>query len=179
MGKIFAHLNSQIGRYLTVKLIISLCTGFCVWGAFKLIGTDFPLIWGVLAFILNFIPHIGSGFIIVTSAVLALIQFYPYLGKPVLVLLSTCVINMIFGNFLEPKFQGARLNLSPFLILFSLIFWGWLWGIVGMILAVPLTVIVKIVCENVPYLRPISILMGTGKRKKRPKPKPEDSGTTT
>ena len=161
----FDHINRQIGRYLGVKLFISTVTGLLVWAGLKLLGVDFPLFWGVAAVLLNFIPNIGSLFVIVITTIMAFLQFYPAVERPLLTLLVMSGIQVIMGNFIDPRLQGDRLNLSPFVILVSLIFWGWLWGIIGMFLSVPITVVIKIICENVPSLRPVSIFMGSGKWK--------------
>jgi predicted PurR-regulated permease PerM len=84
------------------------------------------------------------------------------MGKMISVAVSMIAVQTVIGNFLDPRLQGQRLNLSPLLILFSLIFWGWIWGSVGMFLAVPLTVVIKIICENIPALRPIAVMMEKG-----------------
>ncbi|HUX21761.1 MAG TPA: AI-2E family transporter [Spirochaetia bacterium] len=161
----FDHINRQIGRYLGVKLFISVVTGLLVWGGLKLLGIDFPIFWGVAAVLLNFIPNIGSFFVIVATTAMAFLQFYPTVERPLLTLLVMSGIQVVMGNFIDPRLQGDRLNISPFIILVSLIFWGWLWGIIGMFLSVPITVVIKIICENVPSLRPVSIFMGSGKWK--------------
>jgi predicted PurR-regulated permease PerM len=161
----FEHINRQIGRYLAVKLFVSVVTGLLVWGGLKILGIDFPIFWGVAALLLNFIPNIGSLFVVVITTATSFLQFYPTFEKPLLTLLVMSGIQVVMGNFIDPHLQGDRLNLSPFVILVSLIFWGWLWGIIGMFLSVPITVVIKIICENVPSLRPVSIFMGSGKWK--------------
>ncbi|MBN2509945.1 MAG: AI-2E family transporter [Spirochaetales bacterium] len=167
IGAILSHINEQIARYLSVKFFISLATGILVWLALSIIGLDFPIIWGTLAFFLNFIPNIGSSFIIVFTILMSVVQFYPQWGPISAVSITMLLIQLIMGNIIDPRMQGRRLDVSPFLILVSLIFWGWLWGIIGMFLSVPLTVIIKIICENIPFLKPISIIMGSGKTVKR------------
>lgn len=153
----------QTGRYLRIKLIISLATGASVWLSYTIIGVDFSLLWGSLTFLFNFIPSIGSIIIGIITFLFTVIQFYPSFREPFVVGVVMLALQNIIGNMIEPKLQGDSLNLSPVVILFSLMFWGWLWGVVGMFLAVPLTVTIKIVCENIPYLRPVSVLMGTGR----------------
>jgi len=162
IGVMFEHINQQVSRYINLKFFISLATGICVWFFLFVIGVDFPLVWGVLAFLLNFIPSIGSFILVVITITMGIIQFYPQMGKIVSVSISMIGTQLVIGNFLDPRLQGQRLNLSPFLILFSLIFWGWIWGSVGMFLAVPLTVVLKIICENIPGLRPIAVMMERG-----------------
>jgi predicted PurR-regulated permease PerM len=165
IGRIIEHINQQVGRYINLKFFISLATGFLVWFFLTIIGVDFPLVWGVLAFLLNFIPSIGSFVLVVITITMGVIQFYPNMGKIIIVAIAMIGTQVTIGNFLDPRLQGRRLNISPLLILFSLIFWGWIWGVVGMFLSVPITVVIQIVCENIPALRPIAVMMESGHRK--------------
>ncbi|MFW5684528.1 MAG: AI-2E family transporter [Spirochaetota bacterium] len=160
LWRIVGHTNAQIGRYLSVKLFVSLATGILVWGAFRIIGVEFAFIWGVLSFLFNFIPSIGSIVIGATSVVFALVQFYPDPNPVVAAAVSMLTIQLVLGNVIDPKLQGDSLKISPVVILFSLLFWGWLWGIVGLFLAVPLTVALKIVFENIPGYEFVGVLMG-------------------
>ncbi|MFP4362705.1 MAG: AI-2E family transporter [Spirochaetia bacterium] len=161
IGAIFNHINVQISKYLTIKLLVSLLTGILVYITTLSFGVDFPLIWGTLSFFLNFIPNIGSIFAVFIVTLYTFIQFYPVVNPIIWVGILTTAINLIIGNFLEPRVHGAGLNLSPFFVLFSLLFWGWLWGAVGMIISVPVMVAIKIICENIEILTPVSIIMGT------------------
>jgi len=161
--KIIEAIVRQITRYLSLKFLLSLITAVIVGISLQLIGMDFPIVWAVLTFILNFIPTLGSIGIGAGIGVFAIVQFYP---QPLPIILAMSIVvttNMIIGNFIEPKLQGDNLGLSPFVILLSLLIWGWLWGFAGLVLAVPMTVIVKIICEEVPILEPISIMMGSYK----------------
>lgn len=172
----FAHINRQIGRYLAVKLFVSSLTGLLVFLAFSVIGVDFPIIWGILTFMFNFIPSLGSIFISILASLFALLQFAPDWGPFVAAALSISVTQLVIGNIIDPKMLGDRLNLSPVIIILSLLVWGWLWGIGGMFLAVPLTVAIKLAFENIPGMRPVGIFMGTGtyiRRRKRPLPRRE------
>lgn len=164
---IFRHINSQIGRYIAVKLFVSSLTAVVVYVAFNFIGVDFPFIWAVLTFLFNFIPSIGSVAITVLSVGFAVLQFLPDWRSIFAVFISMGSAQFLIGNVLDPKLLGDRLNLSPVIILFSLLAWGWLWGVAGLFLAVPLTVAIKIVFENIPGLEPIGILMGTGNYRSR------------
>ncbi|MFW6363335.1 MAG: AI-2E family transporter [Spirochaeta sp.] len=157
------HINEQVGHYLGLKLFTSALTGGIVMVGFSIIGVDFAIIWGILTFMFNFIPNIGSIFISALSFLFIVVQYYPNPNPIVLAIAVMWLSQLIIGNIIDPKLQGDRLNLSPVVIIFSLLFWGWLWGIVGMFLSVPLTMVIKIVCENIPATRPISILMETGK----------------
>lgn len=157
------HINIQIGKYMSVKLLISAVTGILIWLSLTIIGMDFPVVWGFLGFLLNFIPSIGSTVHFIITGLMGFVQFYPdSMGRFIAVVACMLAIQSIVGNIIDPRLQGHRLDLSPFLVLFSLIFWGWLWGPIGMLLATPLTVAIKIVCENIPVLQPVSILMGKG-----------------
>ncbi len=166
--RILEHIITQTGRYLTIKLVISIITGVLVGVTYSLIGVDFAVLWAALAFFFNFIPNIGSLVLGLVTVLFSVVQFYPSLDKPILVAVDMLIIQQVMGSFIEPKLQGDSLNLSPVIILFSLLFWGWLWGIVGMFLSVPLMVTIKIICENISYLRPVSVLMGTGQRRDVP-----------
>ncbi|MDR0473133.1 MAG: AI-2E family transporter [Treponema sp.] len=161
--KIGSDIMSQISRYLSIKFIISVGNGLVVGGLLHLTGLEFALVWGILQFILNFIPALGSiaiGFIV---SVFALVQFWPDPQPIILVVIIMLGVNIILGTILEPKIMGDNLGLSPFVVILSLIVWGFLWGFIGMILAVPMTVIIKIICENVTVLEPVSIILGSRK----------------
>ena len=160
---IINSIAGQIGRYLTIKLVVSIVTGFLVWLSCISIGIDFPITWGVLALFLNFIPTVGSFIASVPPIILALVQFYPSCWQSVVAANCMLSIQQVIGSFVEPKVQGDNLNLSPVVLLMSLIFMGWMWGVVGALLSVPMAVAVKIVCENIDALKPISIMMGSGK----------------
>jgi predicted PurR-regulated permease PerM len=159
--KISHDVVHEVTRYLSIKFLISLATGAVVAGLLKIAGLEFPLVWGMIQFILNFIPSIGSIAAGVGASVFALLQFWPLPQPVIAVALSMLGTNMIIGNVLEPKIMGDNLGLSPIVVLVSLVIWGWIWGFAGMILAVPMTVIIRIVCENIPSLEPVSILLAS------------------
>lgn len=160
---ILASISRQIGRFLGVMSLISAVTGFCVWLALSTIGVDFALTWGILAFALNFIPTVGSIVASLPPILVAVVQFYPGLLMPAITAGVLMLIQNVIGNLITPKVMGDNLNLSPVVILLSLLFWGWLWGVVGALLAVPLAAIIKIVCDNFPSLHTLGVLMGSGK----------------
>ncbi|GHV76954.1 UPF0118 membrane protein [Spirochaetia bacterium] len=151
----------QVIRYLSTKFLISLATGILVGVGLKLVGLEFAVVWGLIQFILNFIPVIGSIAVGFGAGIFALLQFWPEPGPIILVVIIMLGINQIIGNVLEPKIIGDNLGISPLAVLISLSIWGWLWGFAGMILAVPMMVIVKIVCENIPVLEPVSVILGS------------------
>lgn len=160
IGPMISDIISQVSHYISIKFYVSLFTGIIVWLGCLIIGLDFPIIWGFLAFIANFIPNFGSIFSSVITVIFALLQFWPSPGP---VVATACVmigVNMIIGNIVEPRIQGQNLGLSPFVIIASLSIWGWIWGFTGMVIAVPIMVILKIICENVSFLHSFSTLMG-------------------
>ncbi|GIV62515.1 MAG: UPF0118 membrane protein [Rhodothermaceae bacterium] len=158
IAQVIVNVDRQVRQYLITKTLISLATGALTWLVLLVLGVDFPLIWGFIAFLLNYIPNIGSMIAVLFPLVWSFLQF-DALTVPLLVLLLLGSVQMTMGNVIEPKIMAFSLNLSPLLILMSLIFWGWLWGIWGMILAMPLTGAVKIFFENVEPLAPLSVLM--------------------
>jgi len=166
MASVLKTVDSHVRQYLVTKTLISLGTGFLTWLILFLLGVDFALVFGFIAFVLNYIPNIGSSVAVLFPFILTLLQFET-LAVPLGVLIGLGGIQMTMGNVLEPRFMGYSLNLSPLLILVSLIFWGWLWGVWGMVLAVPLMATVKIVFENLEAMKPIGKLMN-GPDRKRP-----------
>jgi AI-2 transport protein TqsA len=147
----------EIQHYLAIKTLISVATGITLgiltWG----LGLDFPLLWGLLAFLLNFIPNVGSIIAAVPAIIVGLLQVGP--GMAVLVTIVYIAVNALFGNFLEPMLVGRQLGLSTLVVVLSLVFWGWLWGPIGMFLSVPLTMALKIGLENSEEFRWVAVLM--------------------
>jgi len=158
VAAVLVTINSQVRKYLVIKTMLGLANGAAVWLVLTLFGVDFALIFGFLAFLLNYIPNFGSIIAGVLRVAFAFFQFGT-IWVPLWILIITGGADMIVGNFLEPRMMGKGLGLSPLVVLFSLLFWGWLWGVPGMIIAVPLVATIKIACQNVPSLRPIAILM--------------------
>ncbi len=151
-------IDAQIQRYLIAKTMISLATGILATLILLLFRVDFAVVWGLITFLLNYIPNIGSTIATIPPILLAMFQF-GLTAKPLLVAVSLILLQVIMGNVVEPRVMGRSLDLSPLVVILSLIFWGFLWGIVGMILAVPITATVKIVTGNIEALKPISVLM--------------------
>jgi predicted PurR-regulated permease PerM len=147
----------RVQRYLILKTLVSLATGALVTLLVWSVGLDFALFWGFLAFVLNYIPNVGSFLAALPAVLLSSIQ----LGGPRTVILAAgyLVINVVLGNLVEPAIMGRGLRMSPFAIFLALVFWGWLWGPLGMILSVPLTVSLKILLENTENLRWIALLL--------------------
>ena len=160
---------AEVTHYISIKFFISLITGILVGLSTFVIHMDFPIIWGFIAFTLNFIPSFGSIISWTVTTLFAVLQFYPHWGYAVYVGFMVLAINMILGNVIEPRWEGSDLGISPFMILVSLSFFGWMWGFVGMIMAVPLMVIIKIMCENNEHLSSFAILIGNGTPKSKKK----------
>jgi AI-2 transport protein TqsA len=147
LKKTFKEITEQVQRYIITKLLISMSLGLLVGIILRLFGVEFYIIWAAFAMLLNFIPNIGSVFAVIMPALMALVQFGSF-GYAAIVAAVIIVVQNIIGNILEPKIFGDRLGLNPLVILLSLLIWGYIWGIVGMLLSVPLTAMVKIVLSN-------------------------------
>ena len=159
----------ETSRYIFIKFLISLITGLFTFLLLKILRVDFPIVWAFFSFLMNFIPTFGSIISVISTTIFTLLQFYPQFGKVFIVFFGMTFINFTLGNIIEPRIEGKELGLSPFVILVSLSLWGYIWGFVGMILAVPITVIIKIVCENIEYLNPIATILGYTKSSKEKK----------
>jgi predicted PurR-regulated permease PerM len=168
----FEKIKKDVHQYLAVKTAVSLATGVIVTVPLWLMGIDFPILWGLLAFLLNYVPSLGSIIAAVPPVLLAIVQFGP--GRAAGVAAVFVATNVLLGNFVEPQLTGRRLGLSTLVVFVSLVFWGWVWGPIGMLLSVPLTMIVKIMLENTQDLRWVAILLGPGgEQQARP-----DTGST-
>lgn len=155
---VIQNIDSQIQKYLAIKTVVSFFTGVMTTLVLMIFGVDFAIAFGFLTFLLNYIPNIGS--IIATALPLTIAVFqFENLWPAFWILVILSVIQMTMGNFVEPRLMGKGLGLSPLVVLFSLFFWGWLWGLPGMILAVPIVAIIKIVCNNIPSLQFVAALM--------------------
>ncbi len=153
--------TSSVNRYMAIKSVLSLLTGFLITLWLWWIGVDFPVLWGMLAFLLNFVPNLGSILAAVPTVLLALIQLG--VGDAVLTGVGYLLVNTLVGNGLEPRLMGRGLNLSTLVVFLSLVFWGWVLGPVGMLLSVPLTMTVKIALESGRDTRWLGQLLGSGK----------------
>ncbi len=149
---------SKMKRYLALKALLSIGTGVPIWLFLWAMGVDYPVLWGLLAFVLNFIPNLGSVVAAVPPSMVALVQFG--LVTALVVAGFFVLVNMVMGNFVEPRVLGQGLGLSTFIVLVALVFWGWALGTVGMFLAVPLTIMVQIVLASDPQTRRLAILLG-------------------
>ena len=159
--KYFEHIADKIRNYLSIKTIVSAITGGLIWILLVIIGVDYPVLWGVLAFLLNYIPNIGSIIAGVPPVLLAAIQLGPW--GALWTALAFLAVNMVMGNAVEPRLLGKGLGLSTLVVFLSLIFWGFVLGTVGMFLAIPLTLTAKLIFDYDPNTRWIGVLLGSEK----------------
>lgn len=154
----YSHIIEDIQTYLAIKTKVSIATGLCAYLLTLAVGVDYPMLWGLVAFLLNFVPNLGSIIAGIPVVVLALIQ----LGwlQATIILVGYTVINIVIGSIIEPRMMGRRLGLSALVVFLSLVFWGWIFGPAGMLLSVPLTMVAKIFLESSSDLRWIAVLLG-------------------
>lgn len=161
-----AQVFDAINRYMVIKALTSLGTSVAAFAWLSLLGIDFAVLWGLLAFVLNFVPFVGSFLMAIPPVLVALVQ--TDIQTTLLVVLGYLVINIAIGNILEPRIMGRGLGLSVLGIFLSLLFWGWVLGPVGVFLSVPLTMALKVAFEASPHTRPIAILLGPEIAQARP-----------
>ena len=145
-------------RYLAIKTMISAVVGFIIWLWLLILGVDYPVLWGTLSFLLNYVPNIGAIIAALPVTLLALIQLG--VGTALLTVLGFVVVHIVVGNIIEPKLMGKGLSLSTLVVFMSMVFWGWILGPLGMILSVPITILVKIVLESYEETRGLAIMLG-------------------
>lgn len=157
----YDHMLHEVQHYLLIKTVVSVATGVAAWLFLWLLGVDFALLWGLIAFLLNYIPTFGSLVAAVPPILITMVQ--PGMGPlhAMVVTAGYLFINTVIGYIVEPQWMGRQLGLSPLVVLISLVFWGWVWGPVGMLLSVPLTMTVKIMLESSDDLRWVAVLLGT------------------
>ncbi len=152
------RIAEDINRYMGIKTWTSLLTGTIVTLGLWLVGVEFALLWGLAAFLLNFVPNIGSILAAVPAVIWTLLQLG--YGPAFTVILLYLMVNTLIGNFLEPRWMGRGLGLSTLFVFLSLVFWGWVLGAVGMVISVPLTMTIKIALESHPDTRWLAVMMG-------------------
>jgi len=155
----FSTILQNIRHYLGIKTLICLLTGILVYLALLIIGVDYPLLWALIAGLMNYIPNIGSIIAALPAVLFALIQLG--LGGAIWTLASFMVVNNVLGNFIEPKIMGRGLGLSTLVVFLSLLFWGFIFGTVGMFLSVPFTMTIKIILEQNEKTKWIALILGT------------------
>jgi AI-2 transport protein TqsA len=158
IDEMIKSINSDIRKYVIMKSSINLLAALLAFGAMKAIGLDFAALWAMIIFLLHFIPVIGGVISFALPLLVSLVQFdgYQYFF---ITLASLGAIMLIIGHFLEPRLMGKSLNLSPLFILLSLVLWGNIWGVTGMLLCIPITVIAKIILSRFPSTQPIAIIL--------------------
>ncbi len=149
---------THVKQYMAIKTWVSLATGIIISIWLAVLGVDFPLLWGVLAFALNYVPNIGSIIAAVPAVLLAMIQLG--MTKALLAAGGYVAVNLLMGNIVEPRFMGKGLGLSTLVVFLSLLFWGWVLGPVGMLLSVPLTITAKIALDSRSETRWLAVLLG-------------------
>jgi predicted PurR-regulated permease PerM len=154
----FSQFAGNLNRYIVLKTTVSVLTGLVITIYLMILGVDFPILWGLLAFLLNFVPNIGSIIAAIPAVLVALIQLGPF--SALLTIAGYATVNIVMGNVVEPRFMGRGLGLSTLVVFLSLVFWGWVLGPVGMILSVPLTMTAKLAFEANPGTQWIAILLG-------------------
>ena len=145
--KTFRDITHQVQKYISTKFFISLLSGTAAGFILWMFDVKFFIVWAVLTALLNFIPNIGSTIAVILPAIMTLVQFESF-GYALLVSAIIIVVQNIIGNFLEPKIFGDSLGINPLVILLSLLLWGYIWGIVGMFIAVPITAVIKIILSQ-------------------------------
>jgi len=155
----FAKITREMQRYLAIKTLVGALTGIIIGCWVAILGVDFPVLWGVVAFVLNYIPVFGSILAAIPAVLLTIVQHG--LGYSMIVAAGYILVNLLVGNILEPHLMGRRFGLSAFVVCLSLMFWGWLWGPFGMLLSVPLTMVLKIGLQHNADWRWLAVLMGS------------------
>ena len=163
----FDKIIQKVDQYMLILSFISMLTGLTVYVVLSLMGIDFALTWALMAFFLNFIPNIGSFLAAIPPILLALIGYD--LGYAALVGLFYVVMNTLYGNVLQPRIIGKGLDLSILVVFLSLVFWGWVFGVIGMVLSIPLTVMFKIILESNEKSRWAAVMLGNDPYEKESK----------
>jgi predicted PurR-regulated permease PerM len=163
ISKVVVNINQSVRTYIGVKFLASLATGFFSYLVIKFAGLDFALFWAFLIFVFNFIPTVGSIVATLFPSFIALIQFET-LTPFLLIIIGVGVIQLLIGGIMEPRLYGNSLNISPFVIVLALVSWGLLWGVVGMLLCVPITVIFIQVFAQFENTKAIAILLSRNGR---------------
>ncbi|MES2123625.1 MAG: AI-2E family transporter [Gemmatimonadota bacterium] len=158
MAAAIVLMQRQMSHYLLISTLINAAVGLLTWGALELLHFPNPALWGVIAGVLNFIPYLGAVVTLVVIGLAGLVSF-DTTHEPLLAMGAFFVINMIESNIATPMMLGRRLPLNPVAIFVGLLFWGWIWGITGAVLAVPLTVMMKVVADRVESLKPFGELL--------------------
>ena len=158
--RVMNQIKQDINKYISIKVFTSSLTGVLSYTLLKIVDVDFAGVWGLLIFLLNFIPTIGSIIATIFPALISLAQYDGY-TQFFIVLGGVGLLQNLIGNFLEPRMMGTSFNLSPLLILLNLGLWGYIWGVIGMFLCVPFLIIIFIVLGHFPQTKPIAIMLSS------------------
>lgn len=150
--------SEKLRRYLWIMTLTSFLTGVLTIVWCLIVGVDLAFVWGIIAFVLNYIPTLGSIIAVIPPTLVALL--FNGVGRAIATLIGLAVIQVIMGNFIDPRVQGKSLQLSPFVALFSIAFWGWVWGIPGAILGVPMTISIVLFCQEFETTKGVAIILG-------------------
>lgn len=156
----FIEISDKIKHYILLKAATSAVTGIIIAIILEIFGIHYAILWGLIAFALNFIPNIGSIIAAVPAIIMAIVQYN--FTVAFFVMLSYLVVNILIGSIIEPRILGRGLGLSTLVVFLSLIFWGWLLGPIGMLLSVPLTIMIKIALDTQPNTKWIATLLSSG-----------------
>lgn len=157
--RVIAAIDAGIQTYMAVKTGLSVAFGICLWAVLSVFGVDFAVLWGFLAFLLNYIPTVGPALAATPGVVILWLLHGEDVGYAVAGTVAIIAVPFLFGNLIEPKLFGDSLNLNFFAVLFALLFWGFLWGVAGAFISVPIIMAVSVICREVPALRVIHELL--------------------
>ncbi len=155
---ILHEIDELFTQYLSLKTMVSLLTGFLSYIALLILGVNSPILWAILIFLLNYIPSIGSLIATAFPAIVAMLQFGDVMSG-VWVLVSVGIVQVVVGNFIEPRMMGNSLNISPLVVLLALVIWGAIWGIIGMLLSVPITVMIMIILAQFENTKGVAVML--------------------
>lgn len=158
MEEVLTEIEVQMSRYMLLNTLTSAGVGVAAWGFFTLVGLPNAPLWGVAAGLLNFVPYVGAVVTVALVGAAALVSFADT-GRVLLVVGGTIAINLLEGNLVTPHLLGKHLPLNPVAIFVSLLYWGWVWGPLGILLAVPITVMLQVVFSRIESLQPVSVLL--------------------
>lgn len=162
VNKVFITITEQVQNYLVAKSIISLSVGILSFIICLIFKIKYALLWGVVIFLLNYVPYIGPIISTVFPMTLSIFEYQSFLHL-ISLTLSLTIVHFIIGNIIEPKFMSKGVNLGPLVIIISVLIWGYIWGAAGIILSVPMMSVINLICENITSLKPISVLISAKK----------------
>ena len=154
-----SNTSEKLRRYLLVMTFTSLLTGVLTIVWCFIVGVDLAFVWGLIGFVLNYVPTLGSILAVIPPTLVAFL--FNGVGRGIATLIGLAAIQIVMGNFVDPQVQGKSLQLSPFIALFSIAFWGWVWGIPGAILGVPMTISIILFCQEFKRTQGVAVLLAS------------------